>query len=221
MITLGIDPSLTGLGWLIHNSRVVGAKRVVARGVIGTPSNRPFVWRNVHQREAIARIIQEHPEIEAVGCESVAFGESFSEGMYGLFVCVNEAIYRAQKDVVYFDPVRVKLLARGDPGIRRGTMDKRDMIDVCRADTGITKWNHNEADAHIIARSAARFWDLYHGRIGRGDLTPAEDKVFFDTHSFKSGPKKGTVSENGVLFKEGKLFYRWSQLSENDLKFSL
>lgn len=221
MITLGIDPSFTGLGWDIHNSSVVGPGRVIAKGVIGTPSSRPFVWRNMHQREFVASLLSDHPEIEAVGCESVALEESYSEGMYGLFVCINEAVFKARKDVVYFDPLRVKLLAKGDPKIRKGSMDKSDMIEVCHADTGISKWNHNEADAHIIARSAARFWDLYHGRITDEDLTPSERQTFLNIHVQKKGRRKGQEVRKGILYKEGQLFYRWSQLSLADISVSV
>ena len=219
MISLGIDPSLTGLGWVVHNGSVVGPRRVIAKGVASTPSSRPFVWRNAHQREVVAQVLRAYPEIEAVGCESVAFEESYSEGMYGLFCAVNEAIYMARKDVVYFDPGRVKLMAKGDPSVRRGRMDKSDIIEVCRADTGIQKWNHNEADAHIIARSAARFWLLFHGLITEDELTPSEIQTFTQVHKTIRGKNKGRVRKIGILHKEGKAFYRWSQLSDSDLRF--
>lgn len=221
MITLGIDPSLTGLGWSVHNNSVTGERRVIAKGVSKTPSSKPFIWRNMHQREVVAGVLSRFPEIEAVGCESVAFEESYSEGMYGLFVYVNEAIYQAKKDVVFFDPVRVKLMAKGDPGVRKGTMDKGDMIDACRADTGIYRWNHNEADAHIIARSAARFFCRLHGRITDEDLTPSEIQTFVQIHTFKKGSKKGKTVRRGILFKEGSRFHLWSRLKDEDVRISI
>lgn len=78
--------------------------------------------------------------------------------------------------------------------------------------TGIKQWNNDEADAYIIARSAARFWDLYHKRIGRDELTPAEFQVFLGEHTFVRGQKAGKTVKKGILAKEGDRFFRFSLL---------
>ena len=213
MVVLGIDPSLTGLGWCVHDGRALGKERVVAKGRVGTPSTKNFVWRNRFLRDYIHQLLVDHP-VEAVGSESPPFGESFSEGLYGLFVYVNEAIYLHRKDVVYFDPGRVKLLAKMDPGVRKGKMDKVDMVEAAKAETGIKRWSHDEADAYIVARSTARFWDLFHGRIMEDDLTPSERQTFLAIHTFERGKNKGKTVRKGILYKEGDRFYRWSLLTE-------
>ena len=221
MIVLGIDPSLTGLGWCIHNGSVAGRGRVIAKGVFSTPNTRVFYWRYMYLREAIRKVLESYPAIEAVGVESPPFGESYSEGLFGLFLYVNETIMLARKDVVYFDPLRVKLLAKMDPSIRRGVMDKSDMIDIARQDTGVFEWRHDEADAYVVARSAARFWDLYAGRITAETLTPSEDQVFRGIHTFVKGARAGKTVKKGVLFKEGDRFYCFSQLSPDELKIEI
>jgi len=213
MIVLGIDPSLTGLGWCVHDGSVAGPRRVIAKGQFSTKSTQLVYGRYLSLREAVGQILDFYTEVEAVGVESPPFGESFSEGLYGLFLYVNEAILQRNKDVVYFDPTRVKLLAKMDPSVRKGTMDKGDMVDAAKQDTQIKRWNHNEADAYIIARSAARFWNLYAERLHEEELTPAEKQVFLGTHTFKKGKKAGKTVKKGVLFKEGDRFYRFSQLS--------
>lgn len=217
MIALGMDPSLTGFGWCVHDSSVTGPARVVAKGQFNTPSSRVIYWRYLYLRESLNQLLDAFPQIEAVGMESTTFGESYSEGLYGLYLYVNEVLMLRRKDVVYFDPQRVKLLAKMDPKVRRGTMDKSDMVDAARQDTQIRGWNHNEADAYIIARSAARFWDLYHERLSLEDLTPAEIQIFMATHTFTKGKKAGRTLKKGILFKEGDRFYRFSQLDPNEV----
>lgn len=199
MLVFGFDPSLTGFGWCIHDGGCVGPKRVVAKGQFKTSAKTLVVQRYIDIRESVCELFTEYPEIGAVGAESTPFGESFSEGLYGLYLYVLEACLRHKKDVVYFDPMRVKLLARMDSSVRKGTMDKTDMVSIAKQDSQVKVWNHNEADAYIIARSAARFWALYHQQIGPEDLTPSETQVFLGT------------KKSGVLFKEGDRFYRFSQ----------
>lgn len=221
MITLGIDPSLSGFGWCVHNGGVSGKGRVIAKGRINTPASRIFYWRYMYLRDAVLAVIDEYPSIQAVGVESPPFGESFSEGLFGLFLYCNEAVMLRRRDVVYFDPLRVKLLAKMDPSVRQGTMDKGDMIDAARQDTGVRRWNNDEADAYIIARSAARFWDLHAGNIEPGDLTPAEEHVFRSVHTFSRGRSAGKTVERGILFKEGDRFYRFSALEPEDLRIEI
>lgn len=128
MITLGIDPSLTGFGWCVHNSSVIGPARVIARGVVNTAAADIFVSRYVYLRTQLIHLISSYPEIQAVGVESPPFGESFSEGLYALFVYVNEALYLLRKDVVYFDPLTVKLLAKMDPSVIQVSMEDRKSV---------------------------------------------------------------------------------------------
>jgi Holliday junction resolvasome RuvABC endonuclease subunit len=212
MITLGLDPSLTGFGWCVHNPNVVGERRVIALGVINTPASQVFVSRYGNLRAALVHLLDIFPEIQAVGVESPPFGEQFSEGLYALFVYVNEAIYVSRRNVVYFDPLTLKLLAKMDPNIRKGTMDKSDMIEAARADTGIRRWNNNAADAYLIARSAARFWQFETKIISEEELTPSERHSFQRVHVFTRGEKAGRTVRSGLIFREDERFYRFSQV---------
>lgn len=215
MITLGLDPSLTNLGWCIHDSQAEGPARVVDRGLISTPASAIFVQRYMTHREGVGHILDKHPEIEAVGVEAPVFGEQWSPVAYALYIMVNEAIYTRRKDVVYFDPGTVKMLAKGDPKIR-GKMFKTDMVQAARADTGITgKFDHNEADAYHVARFAARFWLFVTDQILDVNLTPAEHQAFAKTHTYKKGEKAGQTVLQGAAFKEGKRFFRFSELPKD------
>lgn len=221
MITLGIDQSLTGFGWLIHDSTKLGESRVIASGVVNTAASEVFVSRYASLRSLLVHVIDQHPEIENVGVESTTFGATWSEGAYALFVYVNEAIYLSRRDVVYFDPSTVKMLARMDPSVRKGTMAKEDMVAAAKAETGIKKWNHNVADAYIIARSAARFWEFYSGILSQEDLTPSEVQSFSRVHTFKKGPRAGQTVKGGLVFREDSRFHRFSQVPPNPVEEEL
>jgi hypothetical protein len=157
---------------------------------------------------------------------------------------VNEAIYLRRKDVVYFDPGTVKMLAKGDPKIP-GKMFKQDMVAAAKSDTGVKgRFNHNEADAYHVARFSARFW-LFLSRVEklmegppatatvfrekiltRQDpvkmaieqlcLTPAEQQAFAKVHTFTRGEKAGHTVLMGALFKENQRFYRFSRISPDE-----
>lgn len=210
MLVLGLDPSMTDFGWCVHDSDAEGPARVVAKGRLHTASNTIFVERYIQLRESVAAILDQYPTVEAVGVESPPFGELWSEGLYGLFVMVNEAIYTRRKNVVFFDPVTVKMLVKEDPKARKGKMFKQDMVEAAKADTGLKKFNHNEADAYHVARFAARFWLFFGERIQLADLTPSEERAFARVHTFQRGAKAGETVRLGAVFKEGQRFFRYS-----------
>ena len=213
MISLGLDPSLTGFGWCVHDSDAVGPARVIARGQFKTSARSIFIQRYMELRDSVVGVLREYPQIQCVGVESPPFGELFSSGLYGLFLYVNEALYTYRKDVVYFDPLTVKMLAKEDPSVRVGKMFKADMVDAAKADTGIKgRFNHNEADAYIIGRFAARFFLFVNETIREEDLIPSEHLAFAKTHTFIRGKRKGETVQLGAAFKEGQRFYRFSQL---------
>jgi Holliday junction resolvasome RuvABC endonuclease subunit len=213
MITLGLDPSLTGFGWCVHDSTATGPARVVARGRFSTSSKAIFVQRYIELRESVGAVLDAHPAVAAVGVESPPFGEQYSEGLYGLFVMVNEAIYVRRKDVVYFDPGTLKMLTKGDPAVRPGKMFKTDMVEAAKVDTGIKgSFNHNEADAYHIARFAARFFDFVRGQLSEAALTPSEHRAFARVHTFVRGKRKGETVRAGAAFKEGQRFFRFSEI---------
>jgi Holliday junction resolvasome RuvABC endonuclease subunit len=215
MIALGMDPSLTGFGWCIHDSSAVGMERIVAKGLFTTSAKDIFVRRYMYMRDEVMALLDKHPEVEAVGSESPAFGEQFSEGLYALFTYVNEAVYTKRKDVVYFDPGTLKMLAKEDHRARKGKMFKADMVEAVRVDTGLKgRLNHNEADAYHVARFAARFFELLRGDITTEDLIPSEYHAFARVHTFQKGARAGQTVKHGAIFKEKQRFFRFSLLDE-------
>lgn len=212
MLSLGLDPSLTGFGWCLHDPEAQGKARVVDKGRFASPSSDVFVQRYMGLRACVGDLLDDYPEVSIVGVESPPFGEQFSEGLYGLYLYVNEAVFLRRKDVVYFDPLTVKSLAKEDPSARRGKMFKADMVAMASADTGISKWNADEADAYHIARFAARFYQLLNGDIEEDVLLPSERATFLKQHTFVRGSHAGQTHKTGTIFREGQRFFRFSKL---------
>lgn len=211
MIVLGLDPSLTAYGWSLHDTSALGPKRCIARGRYSTPASMVFVDRYVFARESLRDLIRQHKP-DKVGIESPPFGESFSEGMYGLFLYSNEALKSEKTDVVYLTPGQAKAHARESLGRPNGwKMGKQDMVAAAKADTSTTKpWNHNEADAYMIGRLAGRFWLFYQGVLLESDLTPVEKQQFTYTHTYVRGKKAGTTVRKGLTYREEDRFFQWS-----------
>lgn len=212
MIALGLDPSLTGFGWCVHDSQRFESSRVLARGVWKTSPKTIWVERYVQLREQVGSLLDSYPTVDVVGVESPPFGERFSEGLFALFLMVNEAVWQRRRDVVYFDPATVKMLVKEDPKRRPGKMFKSDMVNAAVMDTGIRRWNHNEADAYHLARFAARFWSLMRGAVQTDELTPAEFRAFARVHTFQRGKREGQTVHSGTMFKENQRFFRFSAL---------
>lgn len=217
MLVLGLDPSLTNFGWALHDDEFVGKGRCPARGRFQTPSKQVFIDRYVHMRDSLRDLIQTHKP-DRIGIEYPVFNDLWSEGMYGLFLYSCEALRLEGADVVFFSPMQVKVHARLIAERPKGwKMRKADMCDAAKADTGGGgRWNHNEADAYLVARVSARFWRLYEGLIDEEDLTVPEKKQFMTIHTYQRGKKAGRTERRGILFRESERFFRWSELQQGE-----
>lgn len=215
MLCLGFDPSLTAFGWCLHDSDGVGTTRCVERGLFQTSSKTLFIDRYTEMRENVRALVERMGAtygVVRVGQESPVFGESYSEGLYGLYLYTCEALRAAKVDVVFFSPGQGKAHARDFLHRPKGwKMGKPDMVEAAKMECGGKgTWNHNIADAFWIARAAARFW-LFHDRAIREDsLTPAELQQFTRIHTYQRGKHAGETVETGILYRENERYFCWS-----------
>lgn len=212
MRVLGLDPSLTAFGWAVNEDGSTGAERCPRRGRFSTPADMLFVDRYVFLRESVRALLRE-VKPDRVGIESPVFHSLYSEGMYGLFLYVNEALRGEGVDVVFFAPEQVKSSARELIARPKGwKMLKGDMVEAAKRDTGKGVWNHNEADAYLIGRLAARFWAFYDGSLKESDLSPVERRQFLEIHTYQRGKKAGKTEKRGIFHKEDDRFFLWSRV---------
>jgi len=213
MRCLGLDPSLTNFGWAVHDTAfpVGDRSRCDIRGRFQTSTRTLFIDRYTDLRERLGALVAEHKP-DKVGLEFPVFNDLWSEGMYGLFLYTCESLKLAKQDVVFWSPMQVKAHARESLGRPPGwKMMKPDMIDAARADTGGGRWNHNEADAYLVARLASRFWLIHEGEILERDLSDVERKYFLDIKRYERGKKAGKVDLKGVMYREDDRFFLWSK----------
>lgn len=112
MRILGMDPSLTQFGWCLIETTVRNPyDRVLCRGRFQTSSKTLYVDRYAEMRERVRILIQE-TNPDGVGLEYPVFHDLFSEGMYGLFLYVSEALRLERQNVVFFSPLQLKAHAR-------------------------------------------------------------------------------------------------------------
>ena len=208
---LGLDPSLRAYGWALHDTDAVGEKRCIARGLFSFFVVMIFIDRYVFARESLRSLVRDLKP-DAVGVESPPFGESFSEGMFGLFLYTNEALRAEKYDVVYLSAGQVKAHARESLKRPDGwKMMKPDMVVAAKADTLTKKsWDHNEADAYLVGRLAGRFWGFYRGDLKLEDLTPVESKQFATVHTYVRGKNAGKTVYKGLMYREEDRFFCWS-----------
>lgn len=216
MRVLGFDPSLTNYGWAIHDdSYPVGdSRRCEASGRFQTKSKMEFVTRYMFMRDSLLALIREHRP-DRVGVEYPIMNALYSEGMWGLFLYSCEALRAECMDVVFWTPLQVKAHARDTIDRPKGwTMDKTDMCEAAKADVGSGRWNHNEADAYLVAVLSARFWQFYDGTLIEGGLTLTENRYFNKVHTFVRGSKEGKTIKTGMIHRESDRFFLWSRLRD-------
>ena len=219
MRVLGLDPSLTAFGWAVHDNSVdAGARRCEDHGLLKTRARTLYVDRYIDQRESLRAIIQHHKP-DAVAQESPVFGELYSEGMYGLFLYVSEALRLERLDTVFWTPGQIKAFAKellGRPETW-GDMTKADMVEAARWDTRVSEHNlgklrnHNEAEAYLAAVLGSRFWLLHRGQITEADLTDRERKQFLEVQTPKKGKHAGRTLHKGTLYRADDRFFLWSE----------
>jgi hypothetical protein len=209
---LGLDPSLTNYGWALHDTEAEGRDRVVSRGRFRTKPRdfRDEVSRYVHLRECLREKIEElDPDV--MGIEHPVLNEQYSEGMYGLFLFSLEAIRDQAKDLVLFAPPQVKRYAKDIlERPKSWKMGKSDMVQAAQEDAGGGRWDHNEADAYLVAGISGRFWNFYVGNLAEDELTPYEKKAFTSIRTITRGKRAGQTEIKGILHREGDRFFLWS-----------
>lgn len=206
MDTIGLDPSLTSFGWAIYTA---GANTCLRSGVFKTRSTDLFVLRNKYMRESIEEVISES-SIKFIAIEYPVFKETYSEGMYGLFLFSCEALYNAGVNVVFFDNSQVKAYSKRILNRPSGwLMNKSDIKEAIEVLMSIkrTSWKtSDESDALMIAYMGHRFWS----HMFDDDFeffNKYEEKLFTEVKKHKDGSEK----KRGIALRENERFFIWDR----------
>ena len=213
---LGLDPSLRNFGWVLMEDDGT----FLDKGMMSTGAKMVFVKRYIFLREGLREIVRDIRErfpdkTLRVGIESPIFNDLYSEGMYGLFLYSNEALMLEKCDTVYLTPNQVKAHASSFLNRPKGwRMQKADMVDAVKKATegqGAKRWNHHQADAYWVGKTAGRFWQLYLEEISVDELSELEKKHFTSLEKYVRGKKAGRIKRKGIMHKEDDRFFVWSE----------
>lgn len=127
-ITMGFDPSLSNFGFAVYRE----GSGCLLRGRFRTSSKDLYIDRYVELRDSVETLLQVIKP-DRIGLEYPVFKDLYSEGMYGLFLYVSEALRKQKKDVVFFSPLQVKAHARNQLNRPAGwKMEKTDMVEASK-----------------------------------------------------------------------------------------
>ena len=219
MLALGLDPSLRAYGWAVHDTSAAGVARRVASGHEGTLGDRVPPARFLHFQALVADLLRRFPRVEVVGIESPAYDAGpFQSIHFGLMQFSMAEVFLARRDCVLFDPATREYLVREDPKLKKGKIHKSDVQRYVQLDTMDVKViDNNEADAYVIAKFAARLWQLRRGEISPTDLTPSEYQKFVGMTRKVKRLGRTQVQRTAHAFRENKRFYEFSRVPQGSV----
>lgn len=216
MLIFGFDPSLTNFGWVLCETRTAPAEdRIIAKGRFHTSSKQEEVDRFTDLRESLTGLLSEYPHVTRVATETPYFGDTYSEGLYALFIQVQQVVKESARDIVFLAPSQVHAFGRAL--LNRPSWwkwGKADSIETAKTFTDEKQFSNDEADAYLVAKMGSHFWDVLDGNMSVEELTDYERRAFTKVVNKRSGE----VERPGLTYKEGSRFFRWHTANneEND-----
>jgi Holliday junction resolvasome RuvABC endonuclease subunit len=209
MRVLGIDPSLTNLGYVVLEDG-----KVLEKGRFQTsPEDGLNVQRYLIQSNRVSEIIEKY-KIKYVSSESPIFQDFNTEVLYGLQSFLHLVYWVHAVNVVILSPLQVKSYAL--PNFK-GKIFKSDMVKAARKDMGLadnSRLANDVADAYWISKIGLRWWMFYEKLITEKDLTVKENQMFLHSHTFTRGKKQGQTEKKGIVFRKNEIYYIYEELKK-------
>lgn len=223
MRVLGIDPSLTNLGYVVLENieQEAGSApkfQILEKGRLQTESTDGLpLQRYASQSNGIAELVRKY-DIKYVASEAPYYGDFNTEVLYGLHTSLHFTYWRFKLNVVILAPATVKSYA--EPPVKKGErVFKSDMVKAARLDLGMReneRLANDVADAYFISKLGLRFWSYYCKLLTDDDLTLKEKHIFAASHTYTRGKKKGQTEKTGLIYRKNELFYIYGDLPEQN-----
>lgn len=205
---LGIDPSLTNLGYVVLEDG-----KVLERGRFQTGTEDGLnLQRYAIQAARVNDLITKYG-VKYLATEAPFFQSFNTEVLFALQSILHIAYWHLALRVVIIAPFTVKSFAC--PDMPPTQVMKRDMVKAARKYLGMReteRFANDEADALFIGLIGYRWWSFYEGILKESDLTPQEKDLFLKQHTYSRGKKKGLVEKKGLIFRENELFFLYDKL---------
>jgi len=189
-LILGLDVSLTSLGWFLQHDK---NKKLLYGTFKTTPKDGIILKRIILQRDRFVNLVNEH-KIEYLGIEQPFLHAFSTEILYALHQFILEVCYTRHLKIVYITPAQIKIYAVGNH-----LAPKNEIVFKTKEVLGLTreKINDDASDAYWVSILAKKFWSLQHKEIQIDQLSEAEKLIFIKNKSGKPG----------ILYKENDSFF--------------
>jgi Holliday junction resolvasome RuvABC endonuclease subunit len=205
---LGIDPSLTNLGYVVLEDG-----KVLEKGRFQTGTEDGLnLQRYAIQAARLSDLITKY-EINHLATEAPFFQSFNTEVLFALQSILHLTYWHLGLRVVIIAPFTVKSFAC--PDMSPTKVMKRDMVNAARKQLGMRdtqRFANDEADALFIGLIGYRWWSFYEGYLKESDLNSQEKELFLKQHTYSRGKKKGIVEKKGLMFRENELFFLYDKL---------
>lgn len=213
MRVLGIDPSLTNLGYVVLEGDCNNIKLLDKGRLQTTPEDGIPLQRYIKQALGIKEIVEKY-NIKYVASEAPYFGDFNTEVLYGLHTTLHLTYWTLGLNVVILSPLTVKTYALPNFGER---IFKSDMIKAARQDLGMKeneRLANDVADSYWISKLGLRWWLYYCKLLPEDNLSKKEKDVFNFSHTYTRGKKKGQTEYKGIIYRKNELYFIYEEFPE-------
>lgn len=209
---IGIDPSLTHVGWVLFDENKMGKESVLQAGVFKTSTaDGLYANRLIMQRERI-RLLLSFYNIKFVAMEAPLLEEWSTELLYALHQFFHDVFLDLKIYMVYLQPSTVKKYAYPDKDPAEVT--KHDMTHMALKELNRLgkRFSEHAADAYFIGKIGLKYYQwLFMKKFTDDDLSDAERNLFCGKHTFVKGIKKGFTEYTGIIYRENERFYDYTK----------
>ena len=213
MPVMGIDPSLTHLGWVLLNEKEQGRKALLNHGTFTTtPSDGLMVQRLIMQRERVKKFLVDN-KLKFVSMEAPVLEDFNSELLFALNNYLHEVFLNLGVFVIQIQPMTLKKSAK--PLMNPHDVTKHHMVHQAKTELGMhgKRFSEHVSDAYFAGKMGSRFYQWHILReITDDDLTESEQHVFCGKHTFTRGVKKGFTEYTGIIYKPNERFWDYSKI---------
>jgi Holliday junction resolvasome RuvABC endonuclease subunit len=215
---IGIDPSLTHLGWVLFDENKTGRDAVLETGLFKTgPTDGLLVQRLIMQKERLRLLLSSH-SIKFVAMEAPIMKDWSTELLYALHQYLHEVFLDLKVFLVYFQPLTVKRYAY--PDLKSDEISKALMTLAAKKELNKIgkRFSEHIADAYFIGKIGLKFyqWFFLHKYTDK-DLSERERQLFCGKHLFTRGNKKGLTEYTGIIYRENEQFFDFSKQTRDSI----
>jgi Holliday junction resolvasome RuvABC endonuclease subunit len=216
MPLIGIDPSLTHLGWVVFDENKIGKAAVLEMGTFITkPSDGILVQRLIMQKERL-RLLLSSRGIKFVTMEAPLMKDWSTELLYALHQYLHEVFLDQKIFLIYLQPSTIKKYAY--PNMDPDDISKAHMTHAAKKDLNRMgkRLSEHIADAYFAGKIGLKFYQwFFMKKFTDNDLSKQEQHLFCGKHQFVKGIKKGLMEYTGIIYRENEQFFDFSKYPRN------